>query len=209
MRKILLAALTLIALTTVSHARNVGCAVVLRMSDGYLNLRVGPGTDSPVITRLHPGNIVVLSSDYIGNWRRVSTRKGDLDGWISSRWIQWVDCPENSLPPAPVVVAPPPPSPTVVDGNYLLNACTGSDLSYCYGYLLSAADTMAKLDNRFNDCIAKAEGNYEIKTNQLKDVFIRWMQTHPQFRHLGGSELVGKAFRESWNCPAATTKGDV
>jgi hypothetical protein len=242
MRKTLLAALALVALTSASQARTIGCAVVLRMSDGYLNLRTGPGTDSPIITRLHPGNVVTVSTDYVGNWRRVSTRAGDLNGWVSSRWIQGIDCPEYPPAPAPVVVTPPPPAPVVVtppppapvvvtspppapvvvappspppsspstiDGNYLLNACTRSDLSYCYGYLLSAANAMAKLDERFNDCMAKAEGNYEINTNQLKDVFVRWMQMHPQFRHLGGSELVDKAFRESWNCPAAPTKGDV
>jgi hypothetical protein len=41
MRKTVLAALTLVALTTASQARTIGCAVVLRMSNGYLNLRTG------------------------------------------------------------------------------------------------------------------------------------------------------------------------
>ena len=82
------------AMNNATDARTIGCAVVLKTSDGYLHSE--PKTDAPIATRFSPGNVVIVSSDddESGTWRRVSTCKGDIDGWIKWRGLKWVECPE-------------------------------------------------------------------------------------------------------------------
>lgn len=49
------------------------------MSDGYLNLRAGPGTSHGIITRLYPGNEVERLGKR-GNWLKVRLSNGEI-GW--------------------------------------------------------------------------------------------------------------------------------
>lgn len=54
-------------------------------SDGFLNLREGPGTDRAIKGWLYPGDKVV-NLDRKGAWIRVQNRKGDF-GWAHSSFL--------------------------------------------------------------------------------------------------------------------------
>ncbi|WP_298857232.1 SH3 domain-containing protein [uncultured Sulfitobacter sp.] len=55
------------------------------MSDGYLNLRAGPGTNHGIITRLYPGNEVTRLAKR-GNWLKVRLSNGEI-GWASQSFL--------------------------------------------------------------------------------------------------------------------------
>lgn len=55
------------------------------MSDGYLNLRAGPGTTHGIITRLYPGNEVTRLGKR-GNWLKVRLSNGEV-GWASQNFL--------------------------------------------------------------------------------------------------------------------------
>lgn len=55
------------------------------MSDGYLNLRAGPGTSHGIITRLYPGNEVTRLAKR-GNWLKVRLSNGEV-GWASQNFL--------------------------------------------------------------------------------------------------------------------------
>lgn len=55
------------------------------MSDGYLNLRAGPGTSHGIITRLYPGNEVTRLAKR-GNWLQVRLSNGET-GWASANFL--------------------------------------------------------------------------------------------------------------------------
>jgi uncharacterized protein YraI len=86
MRKPLLVAASLVAMTTASHAKS--CAVVVRegLVDGYLNLRSGPGTEDPSKSVL-PGVVLFVSNNYVGNWYNVESFKRASYRVVNSRWL--------------------------------------------------------------------------------------------------------------------------
>lgn len=55
------------------------------MSDGYLNLRAGPGTSHAIITRLYPGNEVTRLAKR-GSWLMVQLPNGE-QGWASENFL--------------------------------------------------------------------------------------------------------------------------
>lgn len=55
------------------------------MSDGYLNLRAGPGTTHGIITRLYPGNQVTRLAKR-GSWLKVRLSNGEI-GWASQNFL--------------------------------------------------------------------------------------------------------------------------
>ena len=59
---------------------------ITEMPDGYLNLRVGPGTQHEIIQRLHPGDGVEMV-DATGNWRHVELENG-MRGWACSVYME-------------------------------------------------------------------------------------------------------------------------
>lgn len=58
---------------------------VVQTSDGYLNLRSGPGSDYDIIRRIYPGDRVRLL-DAQGAWRRVELVNGVV-GWAHVRYL--------------------------------------------------------------------------------------------------------------------------
>jgi N-acetylmuramoyl-L-alanine amidase len=60
-------------------------AIVARTSDGYLNMRSGPGTNYRIIQRLYAGQ-GVNDTGSNGNWLRVQLADGST-GWVSSRYL--------------------------------------------------------------------------------------------------------------------------
>ena len=56
-----------------------------KTSDGYLNLRAGPGTNHPVLRRIYPGDrLVPLRTS--GNWIAVRHATG-AEGWVHSAYV--------------------------------------------------------------------------------------------------------------------------
>jgi uncharacterized protein YgiM (DUF1202 family) len=54
-----------------------------------VNLREGPGTDTPALALLNDGDeVAVLATD--GGWLRVKTESG-LEGWIAARFVAGED----------------------------------------------------------------------------------------------------------------------
>ncbi len=60
--------------------------VVIQTSDGFLNLRAGPGTGNGIIRRIYPGDQVkVLGAS--GNWLRVRVLNGPK-GWVHKAYVR-------------------------------------------------------------------------------------------------------------------------
>lgn len=60
-------------------------AIVARTSDGFLNLRTGPGTNYRIVQRLYAGQgVYVVASQ--GNWLRVRLADGTV-GWAFGRYF--------------------------------------------------------------------------------------------------------------------------
>jgi Variant SH3 domain len=66
-----------------------GCAVVLKASDGYWNLRVSP--NGKILTRLHRGDLVEVVRTS-GSWTEVAVQGTDDSGWIATNALQEIPC---------------------------------------------------------------------------------------------------------------------
>ena len=69
----------------VPYASGPAKYTVYSPSDGYLNLRTGPGTSYAIITRMYNGTWVEIL-ERSGNWVRVFHEYGD-EGWAHSRYL--------------------------------------------------------------------------------------------------------------------------
>ena len=90
MKKLVLACATLMALGTASVAceehTNLRCAVV-KASDGFLNLRTGPNTQSRIVVPVKNGTSVVFD-EIVNGWVHVYNvpsmdEYGNVQGWMS------------------------------------------------------------------------------------------------------------------------------
>jgi len=63
-----------------------GMRTVVQTSDGYLNLRRGPGTAHGILRRIYPGDQVFVLSQQ-GNWLRVRTET-DAEGWVYGKYVK-------------------------------------------------------------------------------------------------------------------------
>jgi uncharacterized protein YgiM (DUF1202 family) len=100
MKKLLLATVMAVSTATAALACDgESCAVVLRMSDGYLNLRTGPTVQSNIVLRLYPGDRVSVD-ETVNGWSHISgvarldrdDGKNPTQGWVSSKWIKQSEC---------------------------------------------------------------------------------------------------------------------
>jgi Bacterial SH3 domain len=89
MKKLAIACAMLMTLVTASIAcdEGNGCAVVLKASDGFWNMRTRP--NGPVVTRLYRGDEVevVRAAD---SWSLVTF--GRFQGWVSNTGLQQITC---------------------------------------------------------------------------------------------------------------------
>jgi len=60
---------------------------VQQTSDGFLNLREGPGSSHAIKERLYSGDGVKIVKTQ-GNWLRVQVQKNSTLGWVHSRYIK-------------------------------------------------------------------------------------------------------------------------
>lgn len=93
-------------------------------------------------------------------------------------------------------------------GNELLEKCTAGgegghsdiDFAYCLGYLGGVADAKERVlvfwIKKGDLCIPAGT-----TADQLRHVFLRWMNQSPELWHLDAGGLVTAAFRQAWPCP--------
>jgi SH3 domain-containing protein len=89
MKKLAIACAMLVASVTASVACDGGCAVVLKASDGYWNLRATPS--GRILLRLYRGDTVEML-ETAGTWTKIALHNSDVVGWISSNGIQEIPC---------------------------------------------------------------------------------------------------------------------
>jgi hypothetical protein len=92
-------------------------------------------------------------------------------------------------------------------GNDLLGYCTdASTRAYCMYYVegvwdaISNAQGIGTLPSRGKGCISFP--TVGVNSGQVVDVVTRWLQAHPEVRHLAAGGLVWGALTEAWPCPA-------
>ncbi|HMN13230.1 MAG TPA: SH3 domain-containing protein [Bellilinea sp.] len=118
----LLATIGLCFLPEAAFATGTWCAVVnANVPDGYLNLRSGPGTNYPVLTRLRPEDLLELSTaqcgraigggrletacapvrshwaivEYVTVFERGKERSWTTEGWVSTKYITQIPCRDD------------------------------------------------------------------------------------------------------------------
>lgn len=57
-----------------------------------LNVRSGPGIDSPILTEIGVNvDVLIEGRNQIGNWMLIHSTDGGIRGWVASRYINWED----------------------------------------------------------------------------------------------------------------------
>jgi hypothetical protein len=91
-----------------------------------INVRTGPGTNYPVLTRFEPGQeIIVTGRNEDNSWWQVNLddpQKPDELGWVYGELITFSGNDET----IPIVEAPPPPLPPTVEPDAIAETETGS-----------------------------------------------------------------------------------
>ncbi|MEZ4516392.1 MAG: SH3 domain-containing protein [Chloroflexota bacterium] len=97
-----------------------------------LNVRTGPGTNFPVITKLDNGNVVYLTGyrNGDGSWVQIALADGST-GWVSATYVR-TTVPVGNLIPITGTTPPPPATgqPAGVVKAYWLNVRTGPSVGY-------------------------------------------------------------------------------
>lgn len=63
-------------------------AETMYVADGVVvNVRAGPGTDNDIVGQLGAGEAVELLDDRVGEFGRIRTVGGDLEGWVSTQYL--------------------------------------------------------------------------------------------------------------------------
>jgi hypothetical protein len=84
-----------------------------------------------------------------------------------------------------------------VDGNNLLARCTSKtpiQISYCRGFILGVTDGAFGWEGSF-DNVALPKGAAD---TQLTDIVVRYLQAHPEWRHMPGYVLIVGALGEAF-----------
>ena len=94
-----------------------------------------------------------------------------------------------------------------VDGNELHESCLVSDESsdpkdfamrgLCRGYILAIFDALdaGNVVNGYRACFA-----VDLTASLAEEVAKKWLENHPEKRHLGANGLVAHAFEEAFPC---------
>ena len=84
-----------------------------------------------------------------------------------------------------------------IDGNELLDKMKDetaiATFSFAQGYVTAVADSA---DAFPWVCIPTG-----VKVGQLMDVTKRYLESHPETRHINADQLVNSALRVAWSCP--------
>ena len=89
-----------------------------------------------------------------------------------------------------------------VDGNALHKVCQYPNVEFfpygdCLGYTSGVSDVMTggNIVDGLRACIGT-----NVSRGQAKDVVKRWLENHPQYRHLPARSLVAAALAEAFPC---------
>jgi Rap1a immunity proteins len=86
-----------------------------------------------------------------------------------------------------------------VDGNVLLEKCTGSPMEQrqCTSYIAGVSDEMAIQRRREGkpECLSSG-----IEIAQLRDLTLNYLGTHPATRHYSAAELIHDAINSAFRC---------
>ena len=101
-----------------------------------------------------------------------------------------------------LVGASAPDGPSFNTGNEIYATCTSTaqdDFYACYGYItgfLGGADAaMLAGGGKLTICLPP-----KVTNGQLHDVLVKWLQDHPDLRHLDGAVLTMTAFHTAFPC---------
>src|SRR5262245_35911337 len=104
-RQFLIGIAALFLATGAAHATLDGCAVVLRTSDGFLNVRAAPKMGARIIARLKPGSFIYADSKSDGTlWMHItaiprgSSEIRPVSGWVGRRFIEPIACESLEAP---------------------------------------------------------------------------------------------------------------
>lgn len=86
------------------------------------------------------------------------------------------------------------------DGNDVLRFCGSEqeDVMQCAGFIVGVVDSFNRIPNRTKGCFETPEG---ATVRQLRDVVVKWLEAHPEDRHLPGAGLVMLALNNAFPCP--------
>lgn len=81
------------------------------------------------------------------------------------------------------------------DGNKLLEWCKETPVM-TMSYVTGITDAYAVAGAPFKYCPPE-----EVTYGQVRDVTCKWLENHPEDRHVSGSMLVPLALSKAWPCP--------
>lgn len=81
-----------------------------------------------------------------------------------------------------------------IDGDRLVQLCTGRDNAGCEAYVSGVADAIAELAPQ-RACIPPA-----VKGAQLRDVVVKFIRSRPETRQRSAGALTVQALGAAWRC---------
>lgn len=81
--------------------------------------------------------------------------------------------------------------------NQLYEACKGSGLQFCRGYIVGVVDAFGggNTTKNYIACVPKG-----IEIEQTQDVAMQFLDAHPEVRQYGAVGLVAQALAEAFPC---------
>ena len=89
-RLFLFAMVTLLSVLTMNAQQYYGR---VQDSDGYTNIRKGPGTKYAIVGKVRDGGYILYSGKYGDSWYKVYTQAGTFRGYMSAKKIQPTESP--------------------------------------------------------------------------------------------------------------------
>lgn len=89
-----------------------------------------------------------------------------------------------------------------LDGSSLYARCTGTaddGMMMCLGYVTGITDAMTSNNLKVNDfkiCLPQRSSNF-----QSRDVAVKFLRDHPEWRHFPAADLVSQALKDAFPCP--------
>ena len=89
-----------------------------------------------------------------------------------------------------------PPSLSFMYGNEFYASCYAAPHQDCRVYVIGAADALELTSTAWtNICRPKT-----VNSEQLLDVFLKWLEANPAERHRPAAKLAALSFAEAWPC---------
>jgi hypothetical protein len=89
-------------------------------------------------------------------------------------------------------------------GNALLRTCTDEDFGesmLCLGYVFGVSQGLQAVISQPGKTPTVCIPETQVSIGQRRDIFVKYMKSHPESRHLIGISLYFNAMREAFPCP--------